>query len=181
MVSVSSVADSRSGYPSTGNIYFYLAKESLKYKDLIVKNQASMLFSEAHTMRCQQRGTDPMEPTCKRAMLSGKVIQVIYHILITNKMYIRLYCSDQKRNCRVWLCASCFRGPSSSVRELVGNSWNDIVPIEDRAYSGHWFLWWSERSQRKRLLQGQGRAWWGTESTDAVGHRLDRQRKWADL
>lgn len=78
MVSVSSVADSRNGFPSTGHIYFFLAKESLKYKDLIVKNQAAMLFSEAHTMRCQQRGTDPMEPTCMRAMIAGKVVEVIY-------------------------------------------------------------------------------------------------------
>lgn len=76
MVSVSSVADSRFGFSSTGNVYFFLAKESLEYKDLIVKNQASMLFSEAHTMACQSRGTDPMEPTCMRAMISGLVAQV---------------------------------------------------------------------------------------------------------
>lgn len=92
MVSVSSVADSRNGDPSTGNIFFYLAKESLKYKDLLAQNKASLLFSEAHTGQCQHRGTDPMEPTCMRVMLAGQVIPVYLHtILIGKRQNIKYY------------------------------------------------------------------------------------------
>lgn len=76
MINVASIADSRYGFSSTGRIYFFLAKESLKYKDLVKKNQATFLFSDAQDMSCQRRGVDPMEPTCKRAIISGQVIQV---------------------------------------------------------------------------------------------------------
>lgn len=77
MVSIASVADSSNGAKSTGDIYFYMDRESLKYKDLIVKNAASVLFSDAQNKNCESRHVDPMEPTCMRTMISGTVVEVI--------------------------------------------------------------------------------------------------------
>lgn len=86
MVSITSVADSPRGGKSTGNIYFFVAKESLKYKDLVKLNKATLLFSEAQNATCQMRSVDPMEPTCSRAMISGLVYRVSFRIfLLLNK------------------------------------------------------------------------------------------------
>lgn len=76
MVSITSVADSPRGGNSTGNIYFFVAKESLKYKDLVKLNEATLLFSDAQTTNCQKQSIDPIEPTCSRVMISGLVYRV---------------------------------------------------------------------------------------------------------
>lgn len=82
MVSITSVADSPRGGKSTGNIYFFVARESLKYKDLVKLNEATLLFSEAQNGTCQKRSVDPMEPTCMRTMISGLVYRVIYLYIV---------------------------------------------------------------------------------------------------
>lgn len=76
MVSITSVADSARGANSTGLINFFVAKESLKYKDLLKLNEATLLFTDAQNGVCQKQNVDPMEPTCVRAMISGTVSRV---------------------------------------------------------------------------------------------------------
>lgn len=73
MVNVISVADSKSGAPSTGHIYFYLTNLDFTANDLMKDNKATLLYSADQDLSCSQQSIDSMEPTCARIMISGKV------------------------------------------------------------------------------------------------------------
>lgn len=73
MVSVVSIADSALNSPSTGHIYFMLTDLSLTAKDLKINNKITAMFSEDQDLACTLNNTDPMEPTCARIMIAGKL------------------------------------------------------------------------------------------------------------
>lgn len=76
MVNVISVADSKRGERSTGNIYFYLLKYDPIFSDLKHKNRITALFTNEQSLACSRRGLDPMEPACSRVMITGYIAQV---------------------------------------------------------------------------------------------------------
>lgn len=76
VASVVSVADSKWGEKSTGNIYFFMSDLSFTWKNLHADNRATVLFSEDQDLACTSKGVDPMEPTCARAIISGKLEQM---------------------------------------------------------------------------------------------------------
>lgn len=77
MVNIKSVADSAKGEPSTGHIYFYLTNLDLSAQDLLKNNKLTVMFSNDQDLECTKKGTDPMEPTCARVMITGSAVKVI--------------------------------------------------------------------------------------------------------
>lgn len=73
VASVVSVADSEWGNKSTGGIYFYMSNLSFSWKNIQANNKITALFSEDQDLSCSSIGRDPMEPTCARAIISGKM------------------------------------------------------------------------------------------------------------
>lgn len=76
VASVVSVADSKWGEKSTGNIYFFMSNLSFTWKNLEADNKATALFSDDQDLACSSKGLDPMEPTCARTIISGKLERV---------------------------------------------------------------------------------------------------------
>lgn len=72
MVNVISIADSALNAPSTGNIYFLLTDLDFTAQDLNKNNTLTTLFTEDQDLACTERGTDSMEPTCARVIITGK-------------------------------------------------------------------------------------------------------------
>lgn len=75
-VHVMAIADSPKDGKSTGVIYFYLADISTTAEDLRKMNKLTILLSNDQDLACTNRDIDPMEPTCARVMISGKVVEV---------------------------------------------------------------------------------------------------------
>lgn len=75
MVNVISIADSPRGGNSTGNIYFYLTMLDFTGQDLENNNRLTMLLSMDQNQYCTNKNIDPMEPTCARIMLSGRIVK----------------------------------------------------------------------------------------------------------
>lgn len=76
MVNVMAVADSPLNAKSSGDVFFYLSSIDYTSEDLTVQNKITMLFSSDNDLSCSSQGIDAMEPTCPRAILSGRVIEV---------------------------------------------------------------------------------------------------------
>lgn len=72
MVNVKSIADSALDEPSTGNIYFLLTNLDFTGKDVTKDNKLTALFTEEQNLSCTKNNVDPMEPTCARAIFTGK-------------------------------------------------------------------------------------------------------------
>lgn len=88
MVNVISMADSKRGAPSTGDIYFLLTNLDFTGQDLMKSNRVTMLFSRDQNLECRKQQIDPMEPTCSRVMISGQAIMVTQRL---NAMMMK-YC-----------------------------------------------------------------------------------------
>lgn len=82
MVNVVSVADSKIGSKSTGDVYFYVLKVDPMFADLKYANKITALFSNEQDLACSKRGLDAMEPTCSRVMMTGYVAQVYFDSLL---------------------------------------------------------------------------------------------------
>ncbi|KAG5675411.1 hypothetical protein PVAND_005319 [Polypedilum vanderplanki] len=76
MVNVKAMADSEKEAKSTGIIYFYLTMLDDTAKDLSKNNKLTVLFSMDQSLYCTNKNIDPMEPTCARVMITGKVLKV---------------------------------------------------------------------------------------------------------
>lgn len=76
MVNVVSVADSKVGEKSTGDIYFYALKLDPLYWNIKHKNRITALFTNEQSLACSKLGLDPMQPTCSRVQITGYVAQV---------------------------------------------------------------------------------------------------------
>lgn len=76
VVSVVSVADSKWGERSTGNINFFMSNLSFTWKNIHADNKVTVLFSEDQDLACTAANVDPMEPTCARAIISGKLAEL---------------------------------------------------------------------------------------------------------
>ncbi|XP_017076605.1 protein CREG1 [Drosophila eugracilis] len=73
MVNIISIDDSDAKENSTGRIRFVLTDLDFTGPDWQKDNKVTLLFSDEQTLKCKDGGQDPMEPTCARAMISGKV------------------------------------------------------------------------------------------------------------
>lgn len=73
MVNIISIADSVTIGPSSGHIYFLLTDLDFTGQDLHVVNKLTALFSEDQDLSCTRNGTDSMEPTCGRVIITGSV------------------------------------------------------------------------------------------------------------
>lgn len=73
MVNIISVADSERDAKSTGRIYFLLTDLDFTGQDLRQNNKLTALFSNDQDLECSNQNIDPMEPTCGRIMISGRV------------------------------------------------------------------------------------------------------------
>lgn len=73
MVNLKSIADSKTDALSTGNIYFMLTNLDFTAKDLLKNNKLTALFTEDQDLSCSMKNIDPMEPTCARAIFTGKM------------------------------------------------------------------------------------------------------------
>ena len=80
MVNIISVADSKRQEKSTGNIYYYLTMLDFTGQDLAKENKVTIMISNDQDLACSVNGTDPMEPTCARIMISGHSVKVIIFI-----------------------------------------------------------------------------------------------------
>lgn len=76
MVNVISIADSPKDQKSTGNIYFYLTNLDFTGQDLQENNKLTVLLSQDQDLSCSSTKTDPMEPTCARVIIKGKLQKV---------------------------------------------------------------------------------------------------------
>ncbi|XP_052866507.1 protein CREG1-like [Anopheles cruzii] len=76
MVNIISVADSERGQKSTGVMYFYLTMLDYTAQDLDKDNRLTVMISMDEDLACTKQGVDPMEPTCGRLMISGKVVKI---------------------------------------------------------------------------------------------------------
>ncbi|CAD7083862.1 unnamed protein product [Hermetia illucens] len=74
MVNIISIADSGKGEKSTGHIYYYLTDLDYTANDIKAENKITFMISEDQDLSCTKSSTDPMEPTCARVIISGKVI-----------------------------------------------------------------------------------------------------------
>lgn len=72
MVNVVSMADSALNETSTGEIYFLMTDLDYTGKDLQRANKLTALFTMEQYRRC----SDPMEPTCARIIVTGKMVRV---------------------------------------------------------------------------------------------------------
>ncbi|XP_011181846.2 protein CREG1 [Zeugodacus cucurbitae] len=73
MVNIISVDDSALDGSSTGRIHFLLTDLDFTGPDWKHVNKVTFLFSDDQTLNCKNHGQDPMEPTCARTIISGKV------------------------------------------------------------------------------------------------------------
>ncbi|XP_067616798.1 protein CREG1-like [Eurosta solidaginis] len=73
MVNIISVDDSDLNGSSTGRIHFLLTDLDFTGPDWQHNNKVTFLFTDDENLNCKQRGEDPMEPTCARAIISGRV------------------------------------------------------------------------------------------------------------
>lgn len=73
LVNVVSMSDSVRGARSTGLIYFYITTLDFTGKDLEVDPRVSVLFTQEQDLSCSAAGMDPMEPTCDRIIITGRV------------------------------------------------------------------------------------------------------------
>lgn len=73
MVNIISVDDSAVDGSSTGRIHFLLTDLDFTGPDWKHINKVTFLFSDDQTLNCKNHGRDPMEPTCPRTIISGKV------------------------------------------------------------------------------------------------------------
>lgn len=76
MVNLKSIADSAKDEPSNGHIYFYLTTLDFTGKDLAKSNKLTVMVSNDQDLSCTNKGTDPMEPTCARIIISGSAVKV---------------------------------------------------------------------------------------------------------
>lgn len=76
MVNIISVSDSPRGGKSTGRIYYMLTNLDFTGQDLMVSNKLTAMFSMDQDLECTRNGTDPMEPTCGRIIISGKSTEI---------------------------------------------------------------------------------------------------------
>lgn len=76
MVNIISVDDSAVDGSSTGRIHFLLTDLDFTGPDWKHINKVTFLFSDDQTLNCKNHGQDPMEPTCARTIISGKVKKV---------------------------------------------------------------------------------------------------------
>ncbi|CAD6992701.1 protein CREG1 [Ceratitis capitata] len=76
MVNIISVDDSGENGESTGHIRFLLTDLDFTGPDWQHNNKVTFLFTDDQNLNCKKRGEDPMEPTCSRTILSGKVKQL---------------------------------------------------------------------------------------------------------
>lgn len=72
MVNVIATADSPKGDNSTGIIFFLLTDLDFTGQDLKVQNKLTAFFSMEQYKQC----SDPMEPTCARVMISGRMVKL---------------------------------------------------------------------------------------------------------
>lgn len=72
MVNVIATADSPKDEKSTGNIYFLLTNLDFTGQDLRINNRLLAFFSMEQYKKC----SDPMEPTCARIMIAGRMVQL---------------------------------------------------------------------------------------------------------
>ncbi|XP_055303118.1 protein CREG1-like [Sitodiplosis mosellana] len=77
MVNVISIADSANNGPSTGHIYFLLTDLDFTGQDLAIDNKLTAMFTEDQDLACTSKNIDTMEPTCARAIFTGKVVRLI--------------------------------------------------------------------------------------------------------
>lgn len=73
MVNIISIDDSDLDGTSTGRIHFLLTDLDFTGPDWQHINKVTFLFTDDQNLNCKKRGEDPMEPTCARTMISGKV------------------------------------------------------------------------------------------------------------
>lgn len=76
MVNVISIADSAWQAKSTGRIYCLLTDLDFTAKDLAKTNKLTALFSEDQDLACTANGTDSMEPTCARVIITGSIMRL---------------------------------------------------------------------------------------------------------
>jgi len=76
MVNIISIDDNDLNQKSTGHIRFLLTDKDFTGGDWKNNNKVTMLFSDEQNINCGRKGIDPMEPTCARTIISGKVIEV---------------------------------------------------------------------------------------------------------
>lgn len=76
MVNIISIADSELNAPSTGHIYFLLTDLDFTGQDLNVYNKLTALFTEDQDLACTTNGTDSMEPTCARVIITGSAVRL---------------------------------------------------------------------------------------------------------
>lgn len=76
MVNIISMADSARGAKSTGHIYFMLTDLDFTGQDLREENKLTAMFSSDQDMECSKNNVDPMEPTCGRVIISGRMKQL---------------------------------------------------------------------------------------------------------
>lgn len=85
MVNIISMADSKRGAPSTGNIYFLLTNLDFTGQDLMRDNKLALLFSQEQSLACSGKNIDAMEPTCARIMISGQA-QVVSRVWLRTRI-----------------------------------------------------------------------------------------------
>ena len=77
MVNIVSIDDNTANSVSTGRIHFLLTDLDFTGPDWRNNNKVTFMFTDEQTLNCKNKGMDPMEPTCPRVMISGKVLEVI--------------------------------------------------------------------------------------------------------
>jgi len=76
MVNIISIDDNTIEGRSSGRIHFLLTDLDFTGPDWKHENKVTFLFTDEQNKKCKQRNEDPMEPTCARAMISGKIKQM---------------------------------------------------------------------------------------------------------
>ncbi|XP_061399213.1 protein CREG1-like [Musca vetustissima] len=75
MVNIISINDNDGQQKSTGRIQFLLTDLDFTGADRKVNNRTTFLFTDEQRLHCSQAipSTDPMEPKCARAVISGQI------------------------------------------------------------------------------------------------------------
>uniref|UniRef100_A0A1L8EGW2 Putative pyridoxamine 5'-phosphate oxidase n=1 Tax=Haematobia irritans TaxID=7368 RepID=A0A1L8EGW2_HAEIR len=76
MVNVLAVNDNNEKKESLGRIQFLLTNLDFTGKDVKQNNNVTLLFSDEQLLHCSEQNMDPMEPTCARTIISGKVLKL---------------------------------------------------------------------------------------------------------
>lgn len=79
MVNVISISDDKMAGRSSGHIQFLLTDLDFTGSDWHQNNKVTFLFSDDQLLNCKNHkpnAIDPMEPTCARAIISGKIKKV---------------------------------------------------------------------------------------------------------